>query len=394
MAITRDLGPSKSQSVTLEAVGIAEDMSEIITNIEPEMTYFLSNLKTVEDAKDLEFGWLTEGLTPPGQNAHPEKTDYKFEPVGSVRGMTNYVQHFINSGYVSDAMRKSKKIYSEQDELKRQVQKQLTQQARDMEYMIVNNAVNRAGTATVGALSGGIPYFMQTEMQDVTVTTAGLCTTTDNHNLVTGDFVYFTATTLPDGLSDKVCYYVNVLTDKTFNIYDTLQDAAEKVTDKMVKPSAAGTAVKIKKNNIVDKGSGKADFTVDDMKFALQMAYNRGGNPTDAFMSGSKKQRFSDLVNARATTTRKASDKKMEEIADTFACDFGTVTAHSHRMYPDSRIDFLDLNYWDLKWFERSHLVDNLPKQGSYENFAIEGWLGLKGTQPNASASIINIARG
>lgn len=393
MAITRDMGPSKSQSVTYEAVGVAEDMSKIITNIEPESTYFLTNLPKGANAKEVEFGWLTEGLTPPKQNAHPEKVDYEFKEVGSVKGLSNYAQHFLNTGYVSDVMRLNEKVYEENDEYKRQLHKAMKEQARDMEYMIVNNSIKRAGAANTGALSGGIPYFMQSDLQDVTLTQAsGLFTTATEHNLVTGDFIYFTATTLPDGLSSDICYYVDVLTDKTFNIYDTLQDAAEKVTANMVKPSTAGTAVKIKKNNIVDK-EGKGNFTVADMQVAMQMAFNRGGSPTDAFMSGSKKQQFSTMVNALATTVRKSNEKKMETIADTFSCDFGTVTAHAHRLYPDNRLDLLDMNYWELKWFMPSQVVANLPKVGSYENFAVEGWLGLKGTQPNASASIIRIKR-
>lgn len=393
MAITRDLNPSKSQSVSYEAVGVAEDMSSVITNIDPEGTYFLTNLPREANAKDVEFGWVTEGLTPPKQNAHPEKTDYQFKPVGSVRGMSNYAQHFLNTGYVSDVMRLNKKVYEENDEFKRQLHKAMKEQARDMEYMIVNNSIKRVGSATVGALSGGIPFFMQTDLQDVTLTQAsGLFTTSTEHNLVTGDFVYFTATTMPDGLSSDICYYVNVLSETTFNIYDTLQDAAEKVTANMVKPSTAGTAVKIKKNNIVDK-EGKGNFSVADMQLAMQMAFNRGGSPTDAFMSGSKKQQFSTQVNAMATTVRKSNEKKMETIADTFSCDFGTVTAHAHRMYPDNRMDLLDMNYWAIKWFMPSKVVSGLAKTGSYENFAVEGWVGLKGTQPNASASIIRIKR-
>ena len=393
MSITRNLAPSVSQSLTYEAQGILEDMSPIITNISPETTYFITSLPDGEDAKDIEFGWLTEGLKPAGLNAHPEKVDYESQKVGSMAGMSNYCQHFLNTGWVSDAMRRVKKVHNDNDEFMRQMLKAAREQAADMEYMIVNNATKRAGGENIAALSGGIPYFMQTELQAVTITTdSGLFTTTDPHGLITGDFVYFKAATMPDGLDGTLCYYVEVVSDKTFNIYDTQQGAVEKVAAQQVKPDSAGTGVNIMKSNIVDKG-GASDFTVEDMQVAMQMAYNRGGNPTDAFMSGSKKQRFSTIVNALATTNRKPSDKTMQVVADTFTCDFGTVTARSHRMYPDNRIDFLDLNYWEKKWFDRSHQVKDLPKKGSYSEFVMEGWLGLKGVQPKASASIINVKR-
>ena len=393
MKFTRDFTPSVSQSVTYEAQGLMEDLSPVLTNIDPETTNFLSNLPNGENAKALEFGWMTEGLKPAGLNAHPEKVDYETQPVGSVAGLMNYQQHFLNTGWVSDAMRRVDKEYNEKDEFIRQMLKASREQARDMEYMIVNNAVKRAGSETVAALSGGIPYFMQTELQAVTFSTStGLFTTTEPHNLITGDFVYFKAGTMPDGLDGTLCYYVEKVSDKTFNIYNTLQGAVEKVKADQVTPSTAGATVSIMKSNVIDKGN-KDDFSVEDMQVAMQMAYNRGGSPTDAFMSGSKKQRFSTIVNALATTNRKASDKSMQVIADTFSCDFGTVTAHAHRLYPDNRIDLLDMNYWELKWFDRSHQVKGLPKKGSYEEFVIEGWVGLKGTQPKASASIINVKR-
>lgn len=394
MKFTRDLTPSVSQSLTYEAQGLMEDLSPVITNIDPEITYFMSNLPDGAKAENLEFSWLTEGLKPAGLNAHPEKVDYEAQKVGSMAGMSNYQQHFINSGWVSDAQRRTAKVYSEQDEFLRQMLKASREQARDMEYMLVNNSVKRAGNGDdIAALSGGIPYFMQTELQAVTInTTSGLFTTTEPHGLITGDFVYFKAGTMPDGLDGTLCYYVEKVSDTTFNIYNTLQGATEKVAAEKVIPETAGTGVNIMKSNIVDKG-GASDFTVEDMQVAMQMAYNRGGNPTDAFMSGSKKQRFSTIVNNLATTNRKPSDKTMQVIADTFSCDFGTVTAHAHRLYPDNRIDLLDLNYWEKRWFDRSHQVKNLAKTGSYEKFVMEGWLGLQGTQPKASASIINVKR-
>ena len=46
---------SVSQSVTYEAVGTKDDFSKIITNIDPDMTFFLSNFGTAPEAKSLKF---------------------------------------------------------------------------------------------------------------------------------------------------------------------------------------------------------------------------------------------------------------------------------------------------------------------------------------------------
>ena len=115
MAVIRDLGPSKTQSVTYEAFGLDEDFSEIITNISPDKTPFLSTLSEDSDAVEPSFSWPTEELRPPQMNAHLEKEDYKSGPVGSTRGLNNVVQIFHNTGWVSDMQRKTKKIYKQQD---------------------------------------------------------------------------------------------------------------------------------------------------------------------------------------------------------------------------------------------------------------------------------------
>ena len=113
MTIQRNMGPSRSQSLTYEAVGNKEDFSDILTNISPELTFFLKNLQTAPNAQALEFGWFTEALKPPQMNAHLEKTDFSGGKVGSVEAKKNYCQHFVNCGWVSDAQDRVKKFYNE-----------------------------------------------------------------------------------------------------------------------------------------------------------------------------------------------------------------------------------------------------------------------------------------
>ncbi len=394
--VTRELGPSKSQSLSYETVGNAEDFSPIITNIAPEVTKFLQLFGTAPDAVSTDFSWLTEGLKPPGKNAHFEKEDYQSGKVGSVEGAKNYIQTFINSGYVSDINRKTKKVYNENDEFARQQTKAFTEQANDIEYMLVNNDTANLETASLPPLSGGVPYFMQVSSLSATITVAsGVVETKVDHGLLTGDFIYFDAATMPTGLSAGVIYYVRVDSSSPttkFTIYDTMKDAVENIAANQVKPTAAGTDLKLIKNNVISLGESN-DYTLDDINTVMQMAYSRGGNPTEAFMSGAKKRRFSQLATAIATTQRTQKDKKAMQVVSSYESDFGTINAQAHRMYDDKRIDILDLNYWDLKWFDRTHEVKDLAKKGTYKEFVIESRLGLQGTQPKASCSIIGIKR-
>lgn len=396
MTINRYMGPSLSQSLTYESVGNHEDYSPILTNISPELTFFFSRMKTAPKAQALEFGWMTEGLKPPQMNAHLEKTDFAGGKVGSVEAKKNYCQHFVNSGWVSDAQRRVQKLYDEPDELAHQITNALKEQAHDIEYMFVNGDTARAESGDLPALSGGIPYFMQSETITATLdTSTGKVTAASAHGLTTGDFVYFTADTMPTGLTAGTIYYIrtdDALPETVFTLFNSMKDAVENKTDKQVKPTSKGTNLSLVKNNIIDLGSS-TDFTVDDINTVMQMCYNRGGNPTEAVMSGAKKRRFSEIMSGLTTTMRSAGEDRVDMVVSTYQSDFGVINAHSHRLYPDDRIDLLDMKFWEKKWFQESQRVPNLQKNGSYEQFAIEGWIGLQGTQPKASGSIVNIIR-
>lgn len=395
--ITRNLGPSSSQSHTSDAIGHAEDYSKIIINIDPDRTFYLSEMGEDADAVSLKFGWMTEGLRPPQVNAHLEKEDYQSQAVGSLEAAENNCQRFVTSGYVTEAQSKVKKIYTPEDEFTRQRYNAFLQHASDIEYAIVNNSTTNAESGTTPAMTGGVPYFMQVQTQAVTVNaTTGAITAAAAHNLNTGDFIYLNASTMPTGLAKNTIYYVELdaTTPATvFYLHDTMKTAVEKTSTSRVIPSAAGTSVVIVKNNVVDLANA-ADFTLDDINNVMQMTYNRGGNPTLAVMSPAKKRRFSTIVSAETQINRNMSkSRKLDMVADVLETDFGVVTAKAHRMYPDNRVDFMDMAYWDLKWFQRTHEVTGIAKKGSYDEFFIESWMGLKGSQPKASGTLLNVKR-
>lgn len=395
--VTSSLSYSTSQSHTSDAIGHAEDMSNVITNIDPEVTLFLNRFGSEEDATTLKFSWLTEGLQPPGENAHLEKEDYSSKEIGHLEGLENNCQRFVNSYYVTEAQRKVAKVYRPEDELARLLEQCSRKHAADIEYALVNNETTNAElNKTTPAKTGGVPFFMATQELDVTVSTSdGSVTTTKPHGLETGDFVYFTAKTMPTGLSAKTIYYIRTdnTTPKTkFTIFNTQKGAVENIAAEQVKPSAAGTSAKIIKNNVLDLG-GTVDYTLDDLNAVMEMAYNRGGNPTHAFMSPAKKRAFSQLVIAQATSYRDMAKKnKLNLVADVIQTDYGVLTAEAHRMLPDSRIYCMDMGYWGIKYFLHTRDVP-IPKKGSYDERMLETWLGLKCSAPKASAAIIGIKR-
>ena len=239
---------------------------------------------------------------------------------------------------------------------------------------------------------------MQQNLIDVTVsTTDNTITSSTETHLATGDICYFIADTLPTGLKDGLYYYVRVDSNnsKKLTIFDTQKGAIENIKDDQVTLSAAGTNVKIVTNNVLSLGK-KRTYTLDDINNAMEMTSKRGGHPTQAYMSSSKYREFIKLVLATMTATRKGNEKaNATEFATSYQGAFGLVNANVHPIYPDNRIDILDLSYWDMKYLVKPHEVppEKLSKDGTYEKFVIEASLGLKGTQPKASCSIVDIKR-
>lgn len=393
MAVIRDEAMSKSQSLTFEAWGNDEDITPFITNITPDKTPFLSSIAEEADAVEASFSWPIEELHPPQVNAHLEKEEYGTKAVGSLGALSNVVQIFHNYGYVSDMMRQTRKVHNEnQDEFERQMAKAMIEHARDIEFAFVNGDKKQEGGANTPALTGGLPYFLSSKALACTID-GGKVTTTANHGLLTGDFVYFDADTMPTGLKKNKLYYVRLdetAPDTKFTIYSSMKGAVEGVSAAQVVPSSAGTNVTIEKNNVVDL-EGSNDYAIADINNVMQMCYYRGGNPTTLWMSPGNKARFSEIVTSLATTNRKSGDKKMNIVATQLETDFGEVTARAHLWYPTNRIDAVDDQYLGKKWFTRSHKVDGLAKTGNYSRFVIEGSIGLKFSQPLSSGAIINI---
>jgi hypothetical protein len=397
--VTRNLGPSKNQSYTYDAVGHAEDISPILTNIDPEETLFYSKFGNTKPATELHFSWMTKGLSPAQDNAYKEMETYTFKPSGSIQGMSNNIQFFKKSGMITDAQQKVAKVYKNEhgSEIADMKYDAYVGLAKDIEYMLVNSEKKVDGSSTVAPRSGGVPFFMKRDLIDVTVSgTDGTVTTTTESNLKTGDIAYFIADTIPTGMKEGLYYYVRVddSNTKKLTLFDTQKGAVENIASLQVKATTAGTNVKLVTNNVVSL-AGKNTFTLDDINTVMEMAFKRGGKPTEAYMSSGKFKEFSKMVLATMTATRKGTDKnaKVYEVATSYQGAFGLVNANIHRLYPDTRVDILDLQYWDMRYFTKPHEVTGLDKDGSYQKFMLEAELGLQGTQPKASCSIVDIKR-
>lgn len=393
---------TESQSLSYKAEGsLYRDISPVLTNIDPDKTPFLSNMPDGEDAHEMTFEWQLDHLRPPKKNQRLEYDEYdKFEEAGSVGRMSNNCQIFRVDGYVSDVMQKAWKTYNpKQNELARVIEKRTKELAHDIEYAIIANVESNAEIGgTTPAMTGGIPYFLEETAIDVTIS-GNKMTAAKAHHLETGKWVYLKDTaggTTPAGLAINTPYYIRVAASPDnpttdFYLYASAKDAIEDADCTNPLTLTAGTGIQIVMNNVVD--AGNSAFNLTQVNDAVQMVFMRGGDATEAWMSARNKRKFSQLLTAVHVTNRDQGDHRVDDVVTVYETDFGVIKAQAHRDLPDDAIYLLDNSYWKLRWFDRAHVIpqDKLAKSGSYEKFVATATMGLEGTQPLASAAILNI---
>lgn len=388
-----------SQSLSYEAEGsLDRDITDVLINISPDSTPFLSSLPELEAAHEMKIEWQTDELRPPKKNQRPEFDEYTYKKAPGVGRLANYCQILREDGQVSDVMQKAWKTYKPKtDEYSRLVLKKIKELAKDTEYAIMANAgANPEDANGTLAMMGGIPYWMQEELLAVTVAATGTVTTAIPHGLETGRWVVFKGDTLPTGIEANKRYYVRL--DETapatvFTIFNSIQDAIENVNP--ITLTDTGSNVSILLNNIVDAADTK--FTLDHINTAMELAYMRGGEPTDIWLSPANKRRFSELTREilNVTINRDQSNKRAIDVTDVYESDFGTLTCRAHRDCVDDKIYILDPNYWGLRWFDKAHVIadSELAKTGSFKKFVVTTTLSLQASQPLASVAITNVQR-
>ncbi|MGE5445190.1 MAG: DUF5309 domain-containing protein [Ignavibacteriales bacterium] len=153
--------------LTYDAIGNREDLSNVISNISPVDTPFLSRFGK-EKANATYHEWLTDSLANAAANAKIEGYDYSFSKVASRTRVGNYTQIFQTSVEVSDTQRAVDTAGIE-DEFAYQMAKKMKEHARDIEYALVNGTGNSGASGTARTLKG-VLSFMTTNVETGTGT--------------------------------------------------------------------------------------------------------------------------------------------------------------------------------------------------------------------------------
>lgn len=163
------------------AVGIREDLSNVIYNISPEETPFISNIGR-ESVKNTYFEWQTDALAAASaSNAALEGDDISsFQAVTPTSRIGNYTQISTKNVVISGTMEALDKA-GRRSELTYQLAKMGSELKRDMESALLANQSPVAGNTTTARRTAGLPAFVKTNTSFGTggADTAGIAARTD-----------------------------------------------------------------------------------------------------------------------------------------------------------------------------------------------------------------------
>lgn len=142
------------------AVGIREDLSNVIYNISPEETPFISNISR-ENVKNTYFEWQTDALAAASaSNAALEGDDVSsFQAVTPTARVGNYTQISTKNVIISGTLEAVDKA-GRRSELTYQLAKMGAELKRDMESALLANQAAVAGNTTTARRTAGLPAWL------------------------------------------------------------------------------------------------------------------------------------------------------------------------------------------------------------------------------------------
>lgn len=183
---------------TYQTVGNREDLANIIYNISPSDTPFLTMIAN-NKATATKHEWQTDEFDAPQDNAALEGDDASAKPVTPTKRLSNYTQIFTKSGIISgtqesvvSAGRASEKAY--------QISKKMTEIKKDIELALIGNQTPSAGAAGTARRLRSLAGWIKTNVNAGTGWAAG----TDTAAMTPGTPRAFTEAMLKDVI--QKCY--------------------------------------------------------------------------------------------------------------------------------------------------------------------------------------------
>lgn len=156
---------------------IREDLEDIITNIAPTDTVFMSNISK-KKVKSTYHEWLIDTLSSAANNAVTEGTDAVIADIAAQTRVGNYTQISAKWFAISDTLEAVDKA-GRKSEVAYQTSLKLKELARDMEYALINNAT---ATSTNPRSLKGLKGWITTNCVNFTTGTAATTITETRFN--------------------------------------------------------------------------------------------------------------------------------------------------------------------------------------------------------------------
>ena len=180
---------------TFDAKGIREDLSNIITNIAPEETPYMSNIGRESVSNSL-FEWQTDTLAAAAANKQLEGDDVSsFDAVVATVRLQNYAQ-ISRKTIVLSATEEVVNKAGRRSELAYQIAKRGSELKRDQEFSMLNGAVAAAGNTTTARGTASLGAFIKTNVDMQTNGASPSYTTLPNSARTDGNVRTFTETIL------------------------------------------------------------------------------------------------------------------------------------------------------------------------------------------------------
>ena len=141
-----------------DAVGIREDLSDIIYDVSPEDTPFYSKSKKVK-ASNTYHEWQTDALRSSAANAHVEGDEITANARTATTRQGNYTQIFVDAVSVPDTDSGLKKA-GRASEIAYQMLKTAKEQKLDIEKALFDNNARVAGNSSTARELAGAPAWL------------------------------------------------------------------------------------------------------------------------------------------------------------------------------------------------------------------------------------------
>ena len=319
---------------TYGAIGIREDLSNIIYNISPMDTPFLNGCGR-GSADNTTFEWQTDELKTAATNMQIEGNDYASTAATEPRRLTNYTQISstqVQSSGTAEAVdfagRKSTQAY--------QLAKRAKEMKRDMEYMLLQGTVKVLGSSGTARETAAFSTWVGTNdasTSNVVAASTGAGITNSG------------ASTYPDGTTNSATGGANTTTTIAL-----INNVAERV-------------------------------------------WNLGGTPDTILCNSTVKGTISSSSVGGAVVAAPRNDIGSKDnitavnAVDVLVTDFGTFKVVPDRFIPATNVDFVDFDLWSVDYL-RPFRTETLAKSGDSVKQLLIAEYGLRAKNGNGSGQL------